>query len=102
MTKGGDAHTDHCKQYARKPRHLFTLFHMPTAPQHFTLRTVRLFVLPLPLIRTSGSLRWYRAQHYVSRQPPTHIEVQQTLVDLGDKQGSFAGSKEWIGSSHVH
>lgn len=36
-------------------------------------------------------------QHYVSRQPPNHTEVQQTLADLGDKKKSFIGSKEWIG-----
>ena len=29
---------------------------------------------------------------------PSLREIQQTLVDIGDKPSSFIGSREWIGS----
>lgn len=32
------------------------------------------------------------------RPPPSLPEIQQALVTMGDKQGSFTGSKEWIGT----
>lgn len=32
---------------------------------------------------------------------PTHEEIQQVLVDVGDKQQSFVGSQKWIGSQEV-
>lgn len=32
---------------------------------------------------------------------PTHREIQQCLVNIGDKQPSFLGSKQWIGSTEV-
>ena len=32
---------------------------------------------------------------------PTHEEIQQVLVDVGDKQPSFVGTKKWIGSQEV-
>jgi len=28
---------------------------------------------------------------------PSILDIQQILVDLGDKNKSFVGSKEWIG-----
>lgn len=33
-----------------------------------------------------------------SRAPPSLSEIQQALVTVGDKPGSFLGSKEWIGT----
>ena len=42
-----------------------------------------------------------RLQGYTDRQVPTHREVQQCLVDIGDKPASFVGSKQWIGSMEV-
>ena len=32
---------------------------------------------------------------------PSIAEIQDTLVKMGDKQGTFSGSKEWIGSVEV-
>uniref|UniRef100_A0A3Q4AVQ7 Ufm1-specific protease 2 n=1 Tax=Mola mola TaxID=94237 RepID=A0A3Q4AVQ7_MOLML len=44
---------------------------------------------------------WFRQQGYVERTVPTHKEIQQALVDVGDKQASFVGSRQWIGSIEV-
>ncbi|XP_035004836.1 inactive Ufm1-specific protease 1 [Hippoglossus stenolepis] len=33
-----------------------------------------------------------------SRPPPSLPEIQQALVAMGDKPGSFSGSREWIGT----
>jgi hypothetical protein len=38
---------------------------------------------------------------YTSKAPPTHKQIQQALVDVGDKEASLVGSKEWIGSFEV-
>ena len=32
---------------------------------------------------------------------PSHREIQQALVDIGDKNSNFVGSKQWIGSFEV-
>lgn len=32
---------------------------------------------------------------------PSHKEIQQCLVDIGDKPASFVGSRQWIGSMEV-
>ncbi|XP_061839970.1 ufm1-specific protease 2 [Nerophis lumbriciformis] len=45
---------------------------------------------------------WFQQQGYVERRVPTHREIQQALVDVGDKQASFVGSRQWIGSFEVH
>ncbi|CAG0893509.1 unnamed protein product [Cyprideis torosa] len=44
---------------------------------------------------------WFRFQGYTSRRIPTHREIQEALVELGDKPQSFPGSKQWIGSTEV-
>lgn len=44
---------------------------------------------------------WFIMQGYIDRPVPTHKEIQQCLVDIGDKQASFVGSKQWIGSTEV-
>ncbi|KAM4604465.1 ufm1-specific protease 2 [Polymixia lowei] len=44
---------------------------------------------------------WFQQQGYVERSVPTHKEIQQALVDIGDKQASFVGSRQWIGSIEV-
>ncbi|XP_008315103.1 ufm1-specific protease 2 [Cynoglossus semilaevis] len=44
---------------------------------------------------------WFLQQGYVERSVPTHKEIQQALVDVGDKQPSFVGSRQWIGSIEV-
>jgi len=45
---------------------------------------------------------WFHQQGYTDREPPTHREIQQCLVDMGDKPASFVGSKQWIGSTEVN
>ena len=32
---------------------------------------------------------------------PTHREIQQALVDMGDKSKEFVGSSKWIGSMEI-
>ncbi|KAL4597413.1 ufm1-specific protease 2-like [Arapaima gigas] len=44
---------------------------------------------------------WFRQQGYVEREVPSHREIQQALVDVGDKPASFVGSRQWIGSIEV-
>lgn len=44
---------------------------------------------------------WFQQQGYVDRSVPSHKEIQQALVDVGDKQASFVGSCQWIGSFEV-
>ncbi|KAI1726388.1 peptidase family c78 domain-containing protein [Ditylenchus destructor] len=41
---------------------------------------------------------WFRLQHLTDKPIPTHKQIQQCLVDIGDKPASFAGSRQWIGS----
>ncbi|OMP02930.1 hypothetical protein CCACVL1_02660 [Corchorus capsularis] len=43
-------------------------------------------------------ISWFRLQHYSSIDVPSHREIQQCLVDIGDKDPSFIGSREWIGA----
>ncbi|KAJ8450617.1 hypothetical protein Cgig2_020254 [Carnegiea gigantea] len=43
-------------------------------------------------------ISWFRLQHYTSIDVPTHREIQQALVEIGDKDPSFIGSREWIGA----
>jgi len=45
---------------------------------------------------------WFRHQGYVTRAVPTHQEIQQALVDVGDKPATFVGSRLWIGSQEVN
>ncbi|KAM3967989.1 UFM1 specific peptidase 2 [Aphomia sociella] len=44
---------------------------------------------------------WFRYQGYTTVEVPSHREIQQCLVNIGDKQSSFLGSKQWIGSTEV-
>lgn len=32
---------------------------------------------------------------------PTHAQIQQALVDIGDKPAAFCGTKDWIGANEV-
>ncbi|KAJ1270678.1 hypothetical protein BS78_06G070200 [Paspalum vaginatum] len=41
---------------------------------------------------------WYRLQHYSPIDVPSHREIQQVLVEVGDKDPSFIGSCDWIGA----
>ena len=42
--------------------------------------------------------RW---QGYTEHPIPSHREIQQCLVNIGDKLSSFVGSCQWIGSTEV-
>ncbi|XP_017667968.1 PREDICTED: ufm1-specific protease 2 [Lepidothrix coronata] len=44
---------------------------------------------------------WFKHQGYIDRPIPTHKEIQQALVDAGDKPAAFVGSRQWIGSIEV-
>ncbi|XP_076870267.1 ufm1-specific protease 2 isoform X2 [Brachyhypopomus gauderio] len=44
---------------------------------------------------------WFQQQGYTERAVPTHTQIQQALVDVGDKDSSFVGSRQWIGSIEV-
>lgn len=44
---------------------------------------------------------YFRFQGYTDKPIPTHKEIQQCLVKIGDKMSSFIGSKQWIGSTEV-
>ncbi|GAQ78689.1 hypothetical protein KFL_000170350 [Klebsormidium nitens] len=41
---------------------------------------------------------WFRLQNYTTVPVPSHRTIQQTLVDLQDKEASFVGSSQWIGA----
>ncbi|XP_031281120.1 probable Ufm1-specific protease, partial [Pistacia vera] len=43
-------------------------------------------------------ISWFKLQHYTSIDVPSHREIQQSLVEIGDKDLSFIGSREWIGA----
>jgi hypothetical protein len=44
---------------------------------------------------------WFRFQGYSDTPIPTHEEIQKYLVKIGDKDKSFVGSRQWIGSTEV-
>lgn len=44
---------------------------------------------------------WFLQQGYVETAVPTHTQIQQALVDVGDKEPRFVGSRQWIGSIEV-
>jgi len=43
-------------------------------------------------------MSWFRRQHYTGKPVLSHREIQQMLVDMGDKPAKFVGSREWIGA----
>jgi len=46
-------------------------------------------------------ISWLRMQGYTEATVPSHKEIQQTLIDIGDKERNFLNSKQWIGSMEV-
>jgi hypothetical protein len=44
---------------------------------------------------------WFRLNQYTDVPVPTHRQIQQTLIDRGEKEKSFLGTKDWIGSQEV-
>ncbi|CDW52371.1 Probable Ufm1-specific protease [Trichuris trichiura] len=45
---------------------------------------------------------WYVLNGYTDVPVPTHREIQEALVQVGDKQSSFVGAKKWIGSLELN
>nr|XP_002129227.1 ufm1-specific protease 2 [Ciona intestinalis] len=45
---------------------------------------------------------WFKQQGYTDQPIPSHREIQQTLVDVGDKTKDFVGTRKWIGSIEVN
>ncbi|VFQ84804.1 unnamed protein product [Cuscuta campestris] len=43
-------------------------------------------------------ISWFRLQKYTAVNVPSHREIQQALVEIGDKEPSFIGSRDWIGA----
>ncbi|KAJ8553970.1 hypothetical protein K7X08_024648 [Anisodus acutangulus] len=43
-------------------------------------------------------ISWFKLQKYTSIDVPSHMAIQQALVEIGDKYPSFIGSREWIGA----
>ncbi|XP_011500881.1 PREDICTED: ufm1-specific protease 2-like [Ceratosolen solmsi marchali] len=44
---------------------------------------------------------WFRFQGYTEKDVPQISEIQECLVDIGDKPSSFLNSSQWIGSTEV-
>lgn len=44
---------------------------------------------------------WLKKQGFTESEVPGHKEIQKILVDIGDKESKFIGSKQWIGSTEV-
>ncbi|CAK8684531.1 unnamed protein product [Clavelina lepadiformis] len=47
-------------------------------------------------------MSWFRHQGYTNKPILTHREIQQVLVDVGDKPKEFVGTRKWIGSIEVN
>lgn len=47
-------------------------------------------------------ISWFQLQGYIDiDKVPTHKQIQQALVDVGDKEPNFVGTSKWIGSQEV-
>ncbi|CAD5228671.1 unnamed protein product [Bursaphelenchus xylophilus] len=44
---------------------------------------------------------WLRLQGFTDKPVPSHKDIQECLVEIGDKPASFVGSKKWIGSMEL-
>jgi hypothetical protein len=44
---------------------------------------------------------WILLEGFASKPVPTHREIQETIVMLGDKPASFVGSRNWIGAVEI-
>ncbi|CAI2352236.1 unnamed protein product [Caenorhabditis sp. 36 PRJEB53466] len=44
---------------------------------------------------------WFILNGYTDRPVPTHRQIQETLVRIGDKEQKFIGSRQWIGSTEI-
>lgn len=63
---------------------------------------LKLSLLPqAKLCKLHNFLFCCRYQGYNTTNIPTHREIQECLVDIGDKPTTFIGSRQWIGSTEV-
>eukprot|EP00297_Palpitomonas_bilix_P001084 CAMPEP_0113917176 /NCGR_PEP_ID=MMETSP0780_2-20120614/32573_1 /TAXON_ID=652834 /ORGANISM="Palpitomonas bilix" /LENGTH=555 /DNA_ID=CAMNT_0000916689 /DNA_START=63 /DNA_END=1730 /DNA_ORIENTATION=- /assembly_acc=CAM_ASM_000599 len=44
---------------------------------------------------------WFKEQHFTQKEPPSHDEIQRMLVQIGEREKKFIGSKDWIGAIEV-
>ncbi|KJH49218.1 peptidase family C78 [Dictyocaulus viviparus] len=44
---------------------------------------------------------WFNLNGFTDKPVPTHLEIQQCLVDIKDKKREFLGSRQWIGSTEI-
>ncbi|XP_059608894.1 ufm1-specific protease 2 [Phlebotomus argentipes] len=44
---------------------------------------------------------WFKYQGYTEQPIPSHYDIQEALVSVGDKPRAFLGSSQWIGSTEV-
>lgn len=47
-------------------------------------------------------ISWFRYQGYTNIPIPSHREIQEALVAVGDKEKKFIGSRQWIGSIEIN
>ncbi|CAL2040099.1 unnamed protein product [Caenorhabditis brenneri] len=45
---------------------------------------------------------WFILNGYTEKSVPSHRDIQQTLVTIGDKEQKFVGSRQWIGSTEIN
>ena len=58
-------------------------------------------VVTMVTMTTMVKMMTMLVQGYTETEVPSHREVQKCLVDIGDKEAKFIGSKQWIGSTEV-
>ncbi|KAK5978483.1 Ufm1-specific protease [Trichostrongylus colubriformis] len=44
---------------------------------------------------------WFILNGFTDKPVPTHTEIQRCLVEIGDKEEKFVGSRQWIGSTEI-
>ncbi|PIC33689.1 hypothetical protein B9Z55_013577 [Caenorhabditis nigoni] len=44
---------------------------------------------------------WFILNGYTDKPVPSHRDIQQALVNIGDKEQKFVGSRQWIGSTEI-
>ncbi|VDM53492.1 unnamed protein product, partial [Angiostrongylus costaricensis] len=44
---------------------------------------------------------WFILNGFTDKPVPTHLGIQQCLVDIKDKEENFLGSRQWIGSTEI-
>ncbi|PIO62528.1 peptidase family C78 [Teladorsagia circumcincta] len=44
---------------------------------------------------------WFILNGFTDKPVPNHSEIQRCLVEIGDKEEKFVGSRQWIGSTEI-